>query len=148
MTGMYATVNEIVERVETVLEGLSFVDPSSEAVGYSLLDRQDQRLHLGLTVTSPTSRNSESVDAVAMDWVHDTITVRLDVHVARTPGQREQRNAAMEHEQRIRDAVRGDHVLQPFDPVWTGTDRTPSPDLAWLQVVQQFRTRRLESITR
>lgn len=147
MTGMYADVDEVLGAVETAIGAVSFVDASSSATAYVLLDRLDQRPHLGVTATAPSTENVvELSDGVREAWVHDTIVVRLDVDVSRTPGQREQRAVAQQHEQRIRYALVSDYVLQPFEPTWLGSSRTLSDDRRWLQIEQRFRFRRIEQI--
>jgi hypothetical protein len=141
-----ASLRQILEWLLAAVVAATFVDDSTAATTYAQLDRLDQRNHLGVFVWSPATGNSESTDGASTEWLTDTVAVVLSVGVPRTPGQIEMLLRAGDHEERIRHAVCSDPMLQPHQPVFTGTTRELSADRAWLTVTQNFRIRRFESV--
>lgn len=144
--GQHADLRDVIELVESGIEALSFVDDGTDAVAYELLDRLDQWPHLGVVVSSPSSEDTDRLDGVTNVWVQDEIVVELRVSTARAPGQREMRNRAFDHEQRIRAAVSGSERLQLYRPTWLRTARSASDDRAWLHLLLSFRFERFERV--
>jgi hypothetical protein len=138
------TLDALIDEIETVIEGLTVSDTSSAATAYTLLDRLDQTVHLGVLVSAPESSNADRADGRTFDWHEDTLSIVLRCNVARSAGQRAGRNEALAHERQIRNAILLAPTLHPFHPRWRGTTRTKSADLAWLEIDQRIGFGRLD----
>lgn len=145
---MRASLREITDWTRSAITDATWgsTGDGTDATGYRHYDRLDQRQHLGVTVLRARSRNTEQNDGATDIWIEETLTVRLDVQIGRTPGQLEIDMLAADHEERIRELVVSDAALRPHRPTWTDTEVTVSPDRAWLQLVLTFTLQRFERV--